>query len=170
MEVAINTKYCPRCDEVKDISEFYKDKDATNGYRSHCKICMRASRKKYQQENPEKINKYQRKWQRKNSIKGLTEQLHDYDLKSKKMEENLSKPENPHLVKLNAVKKTAAKNCSKCGEKKELFEFQKDNRTKDGRRADCKTCKRKLDREYSSRKKMSNIDEAIKKKGGGWKL
>ena len=34
-------KKCNKCGEVKDISEFHKDKDAIDGVKSRCKVCLK---------------------------------------------------------------------------------------------------------------------------------
>ena len=33
------TKQCNKCEEIKDVSKFYKRGDRTDGYKSICKIC-----------------------------------------------------------------------------------------------------------------------------------
>ena len=33
------TKQCNKCEEIKDVTKFYKRGDRTDGYKSICKIC-----------------------------------------------------------------------------------------------------------------------------------
>jgi len=39
-------KRCSKCVQVKSTSEFYRLTSAKDGFSWHCKVCMRASRKK----------------------------------------------------------------------------------------------------------------------------
>ena len=59
-------KQCGKCGEIKDTSEFYKDKTRKDGLRGNCKECMRKcwnknkeqyykQKKIYYEENREKI-------------------------------------------------------------------------------------------------------------------
>ncbi len=56
----MKTKICSKCGIKKKSSEFYKDKRAKDGYCSSCKMC----KKRYAQENKEKIKKYQKQWKK----------------------------------------------------------------------------------------------------------
>ncbi len=40
-------KRCPRCGELKELSEFYSDKHQSNGYKSECKKCHYIRTKNY---------------------------------------------------------------------------------------------------------------------------
>lgn len=53
------------------------------------------------------------------------------------------------------------KKCSKCGELKSLSEFNKDSRTKDGYRNNCKACKQKFDGSYRAIKRLSRVNNPI---------
>lgn len=46
------TKRCSRCDSVKSVDEFYRDKQACDGLQSRCKDCCKAHSKQWFQENP----------------------------------------------------------------------------------------------------------------------
>lgn len=35
----MNTKHCSRCDEIKEITKFSKDRAHSSGYKSACKAC-----------------------------------------------------------------------------------------------------------------------------------
>ena len=49
---------CTRCGRTKPTSEFYRAKDKSSGYRSHCKECFRA----YRAANTERQSDYYREW------------------------------------------------------------------------------------------------------------
>lgn len=52
------------------------------------------------------------------------------------------------------------KECTKCGQRKPLFAFSKDKRTKDGYRYVCKSCDRQVQKE--SRKKIVYVTKETK--------
>lgn len=73
----MNSKTCSKCKIVKKFSEFHKQKDKQDGYRSHCKSCriqtfkdnekqLVKRRKKLRQQNKDKINKRAREHYAKN--------------------------------------------------------------------------------------------------------
>ena len=43
----IQTKYCPKCKEIKPVSEFYRHRNHKDGYDSQCKKCHLKYYKKY---------------------------------------------------------------------------------------------------------------------------
>lgn len=51
----LTTKKCTRCDTIKDISEFSKNKTKPNGINTECKICVKEYNKKYYLLHREKI-------------------------------------------------------------------------------------------------------------------
>jgi hypothetical protein len=95
-ETIITTKNCPKCNEVKPSTEYYKDSSKKEGYSGQCKICIKQYKKdnkgkiqQYYLDNKEKLNKYTRihhknnptkqkqytkKWQNKNK-----EHLYNYN-------------------------------------------------------------------------------------------
>jgi hypothetical protein len=54
-------KSCNRCEEQKDISEFYKNSHASDGLKSICKSCTSKKAKEYYDNNPDKIKELSRK-------------------------------------------------------------------------------------------------------------
>ncbi len=40
-------KYCPRCAETKDFSDFYKNKHQSGGYESYCKECKKIYQRRF---------------------------------------------------------------------------------------------------------------------------
>jgi hypothetical protein len=69
----MDTKRCSTCGEVKQTSEFGKNKTHSGGLNSECKICARARGRvrsaKYRSENTEKIRAYQAKYRTENTEK-----------------------------------------------------------------------------------------------------
>ena len=58
-------KICNNCGQDKSLSDFYKQKDSADGYRSHCKECMKLSRKEYYKKNSDRIKEYQKEYRKK---------------------------------------------------------------------------------------------------------
>jgi len=73
----MDTRVCTKCKIAKEVSEFHKQKDKLDGYRSHCKSCriqtfkdnekqLVKRRKKLRKQNKDKINKRVREHYAKN--------------------------------------------------------------------------------------------------------
>jgi len=79
-------KECPKCHNIKELSEYSPDKSKKDGRTSYCKSCRRELCNKYWLNNKEKATKATRKWQ---------------DEHRKRCAENkkLWKSANPELVK-----------------------------------------------------------------------
>lgn len=74
------TKQCRVCDEVKDITEYYRNKRSKDGYDTRCKECTKvynqahtASRNKatkaWQDRNPGVRKAYQAEWYKRNKAR-----------------------------------------------------------------------------------------------------
>jgi len=61
------TKTCTKCGDSKELSFFYKDKNAKDGHRNQCKGCKKAYTKKWHRENLEKRRKINRKYYQENA-------------------------------------------------------------------------------------------------------
>lgn len=48
-------KKCGKCEIIKDIKEFYKNRSSKDGYRNNCKGCVNIYQKKYYEENRDRI-------------------------------------------------------------------------------------------------------------------
>ena len=59
-------KRCTQCGEIKPLTEFYKRGDNTSRYRSHCKLCVRASNLAWSEANRERHRAMSSDWQRRN--------------------------------------------------------------------------------------------------------
>lgn len=57
----MKTKRCPKCQETKIVTEFYKAKARKDGYYSWCKKCCNKITIKWNKEHPEQCKESQRK-------------------------------------------------------------------------------------------------------------
>ncbi len=68
-------KRCPKCEQAKPISEFYKNNSKKDGYACYCKTCDRTQVDLYQSNYPEKVKSSKRKYHQ--SEKGKTAKKRD---------------------------------------------------------------------------------------------
>lgn len=59
-------KTCPNCNQTKDLSGFYKEKEGAGGYRKICKICRDKQCVEYRAKNRIKVNARYRTYNKKN--------------------------------------------------------------------------------------------------------
>ena len=45
-------KYCKKCDDTKEFSEFYKDRQSKDGLTKYCKSCCKSAERDYHKRNP----------------------------------------------------------------------------------------------------------------------
>lgn len=74
-----------------------------------------------------------------------------------------------YSTQIKTINLNSIKTCKKCQKKKQLFEFNKDRRMKDGRASKCKECQRNYDNEYykknnTNRRKVKNAYVKNKRK------
>ena len=62
----METKICSKCKEEKEVCEFNKRNNSKDTLQSWCKICLTEYRKKYKEDNKEKIKNYHKKYYEKN--------------------------------------------------------------------------------------------------------
>ena len=67
-------KKCSKCDVVKQLDEFHREKNSKDGRQSYCKECRKEYSKQYRQDNKEEINEYNKQYREDNK-----EQLKQYD-------------------------------------------------------------------------------------------
>lgn len=58
----IETKKCSKCGEVKQVSDFNKNKSNKDGYNGRCKLCIKKYKKEHYQINKDYIKNKSRKW------------------------------------------------------------------------------------------------------------
>ena len=160
-DVRAVTKSCTKCGKEKPLSEFCKEKGGKDGIRSHCKVCRNKYHKKHQLENKAEIDLRHKKHQLENPIekkvchsckieKDIREFIKCKDYKdglSYKCKSCLKESNDKNKERLfqehlkyqseNPVKK---KVCLGCKLKKDVVEFCKNKRSKDGFSCRCKTC------------------------------
>ena len=59
-------KTCTKCNQSKALTEFNKRSASRDGLTSRCKVCKKADKKKWYQNNREKDNAYSKKWHQNN--------------------------------------------------------------------------------------------------------
>lgn len=91
-------KFCGRCFLEKPLSEFNKDKYSKSGYRSQCKDCMKAERKR--------LKSYYREWRSRPDVK---EKYRQYRKERAKAEPNKMWARN------KARKLKRPDTCERCG-------------------------------------------------------
>lgn len=57
-----STKWCPKCQETKDVSEFGTDSKQSDGLRVWCQECRRQSARDYGKRNQPKVRQNQKRW------------------------------------------------------------------------------------------------------------
>ncbi len=62
-------KTCTKCKQTKQLTEFSKRSASPDGLRSQCKVCVKASTIKWQQNNREKVNAKNKKYRENNREK-----------------------------------------------------------------------------------------------------
>ncbi|MDB4312179.1 HNH endonuclease [bacterium] len=62
-------KTCSKCKEIKELEEFSKDSQKSDGYYSSCRICQSAKNKMSREAHPEKYRERARKYREENREK-----------------------------------------------------------------------------------------------------
>ena len=62
----IQSKFCRKCSQVKQLSEFYKERSGKDGHRNQCKVCIRleARQKRKSPEGNSYQKRYNKQYQR----------------------------------------------------------------------------------------------------------
>ena len=123
----MTSKICSKCNIDKDLGEFHKDKSRKDGYMNTCKECKNSYSKQYRIDNRESISANKKEYREKNT-EVIKERKKNY-YEKKKLEKK-----NEEKLEVNS------KNCSKCNIHKDIVEFHKDHRRKDGHKSICKEC------------------------------
>ena len=123
------TKQCTKCGETKDESEFYKHKNPCK----ICKMCHINYRKKYRQQNKEKINEYNRNYYQEN--KEEVKELHSnyYQQNKEKIKDRIQRNKtnrckNDPVFRLRCYLGAQISNLhkrAKCGKKRDGNKYHK---------------------------------------------
>ena len=58
--IKVETKKCTKCNEIKSLDNYHKDKSKKDGHRGQCKKCELEKKKIYYQDNKDKRHEYER--------------------------------------------------------------------------------------------------------------
>jgi hypothetical protein len=134
-------KICNKCEKIKDITEFYKNKSGRDGYTSSCKDCICKRQKQYQQNNHEMYLARQAVIRKKFNEKRLSQ---------------YSENKNFPIEKI----------CKKCGNMKAINEFHIRRLSNDGHADICRDCVSLIKKEHYQNNKEQyrekNINQRIK--------
>lgn len=75
------TKKCKKCEQIKLLQEFTKDKQCKDGTTNVCKVCTNLRRKRHREANPEQVAKMYAKnkiWKQNNRKTILEQAKHNY--------------------------------------------------------------------------------------------
>lgn len=110
----MKTKKCSKCNEKKELYEFYKRKDTKSGYRMECKECRWKQIKWYREKNPDihlenTIRKY-----------GITSAQFKRMIKNQSNKCAICKSTETTNIK-GTIKRLAVDHCHKTGKVRELL-------------------------------------------------
>lgn len=93
-------KKCSKCQEYKDVSCFYKNKNKKDGYGYYCKECFKEYRKKWAKKNRDKVNGYRKNWADRNKDKIEEYGKYQYEKNKEKWMKRIRKwqEQNPEKV------------------------------------------------------------------------
>lgn len=138
----MTTKFCPKCEKQKFLSEFSRDKTASSGYCSHCKACKKAYRKA-RAATPEGKAAY----------KKSRDKYYGSEKNKERMARKKEESKNWHPSTL--------KRCAECELEKPISDFHSMPGGTYGVRGTCKTCNNARCRAYASR---PEVKEARRKR------
>jgi len=145
------SKWCNRCETVRDHKDFYKDSSTIDGFGANCKICKKEQKKIYTVKNKKdkivEIEDYDTKTLKKCSHCNIPKEFKEFTKRSKskdglsyeckdckKRYRNKENIENKDIIKYDIEK---YKKCNFCNVIKEINNFNKDGIRF---RTDCKEC------------------------------
>ena len=102
MEIKMEKKVCTKCNKEKNLTEYHKK---GNGHRTACKECANAYRKKYHQENAEKVKAYKKKYREEYSEKVKARKKNYYQENAEKIKARHKKYYQENLEKVKAQQK-----------------------------------------------------------------
>lgn len=72
------TQVCRTCEIEKPLTEYYADKNMTNGHKTECKECTKERRKKLYGENKDEVLEYNKQYYRANASKIREDRMKRY--------------------------------------------------------------------------------------------
>jgi hypothetical protein len=156
-------KKCSKCGIDKDLSEFNKRKSSSDGFHYQCRECCNIDKKKYREENPEKIREYKKKYREENpdKVKEYRKRYREKNRNTHKFKKNKynniiwdysTEPFNfVEIVRVKLIRKgkknkqqetLTESTCLKCGITKPISEFYKSKLSK------CSECEKERQRVY----------------------
>ena len=85
------SKECSKCHEIKEVSEFNKDKSKKDGVATACKECKKEQISEYYKQNPNKLKERQAKYYKQNADKVKENQAKYYKQNKDKRKEYMAK-------------------------------------------------------------------------------
>jgi len=119
------TKQCTKCEEIKDFSEFTKNKSKKNGIESCCKLCSKMRVKEYYKENKNKVLQYQESYRNINKEK-IAKRDKEYSIKNKEV---ISKQRKEYRVKNKDMINAKAK-IHRALNPDQMIKYRKENKEK----------------------------------------
>lgn len=62
-------KKCTKCNKIKNIADFYKNKRTPDGLRTNCKICQNEVRDKWADKNKKRLDQWKKEYRSRSEIK-----------------------------------------------------------------------------------------------------
>ena len=150
-----NLFWCPRCKTYKAREEFFKKKTSKWGLAGMCKACASMAKRKYRENNPEKVKEANRKY-RENNLEKKKERNRKYrENNPEKVKERNRKyrENNPEKVK-EANRKYRENNPEKA---KERYRKYRENDLEKAKERGRKYAERLTDRCITDRLKQGNL-------------
>lgn len=162
MPKAINgRKVCSKCKIEKDVSEFHKRTNTSDGLRNECRECGNKISKEY--ENKNIIKNQNKEHQGTKVCRHCKKEKNVYEFSLKKTTKDGLKKECKECCKIemSEYRKKCFKNnknkitinfkiCSSCKEEKEVSNFYRDSYAPDGLYTQCKVCNNKTQTKWKT--------------------
>jgi hypothetical protein len=103
MEIEMGKKVCTKCNKEKNLTEYHKE---GNGHRPDCKECRKAYKKKYYQENSEKVKARHKKYYQENleKVRARVKKYREENSEEIKAYSKKYREDNPEKVKARKKK------------------------------------------------------------------
>jgi len=118
----MENKKCTKCLEEKPLSEFYKQPNSSDGYKTICKGCGKIIRTNYQKNNRVKINEKQKEYSKKqpNKIKESVKKWRNNNKEVVRKNNKVYREKNPNKIAL-LKKKWNSENKERIKEKQKEY-------------------------------------------------